>query len=133
MQYASMDDVTDVCPWPFLAMISPPHSGSPTSNEGSLLPSQSPQRTSFAQALQNACDIPFCQLPHPCLKGDDISIKVPEDEYKAGLESCNCKNHLHGCLLLSKRDSSIKVNALREKLSKFLGQIELRIFGLLPS
>lgn len=45
----------------------------------------------------------------PCLKGDALAIKIPEDEYKAGLESC--KNNLHGRLLLSKGD-------LRSKLEK---------------
>ncbi|PNX65039.1 hypothetical protein L195_g054332 [Trifolium pratense] len=40
------------------------------------------QRKSFAQALQNSCDVPHDHLPKPCLKGEDIAIKIPEEEYK---------------------------------------------------
>lgn len=73
------------------------------------------QRKSFAQAVQNSCDVPHSQLPKPRIKGDEISIKIPEDEYIAGLEGC--KNSLHGRLSLSKGDSPIKVGDLRSKLS----------------
>lgn len=46
------------------------------------------------QALNNACDIPLSQLPIPCMKGDALVVKIPEDEYKVSLE--NCKDNLHG-------------------------------------
>lgn len=32
---------------------------------------------------------PLSQLPVPCKKGDAMAVKIPEDEYIAGLESCN--------------------------------------------
>lgn len=43
------------------------------------------QKKTFAQALNNACDIRLNQLSRPCLKGDALVIKIPEEEYKAGL------------------------------------------------
>lgn len=48
------------------------------------------------------------------LKGDVLAIKIPEEEYRAGLESC--KNHLHGRLIHSKGDAPININDLRPKL-----------------
>jgi len=35
----------------------------------------------FAQALQNVCDIPHCQLPKLGVKGEVFSIAIPEEEY----------------------------------------------------
>lgn len=94
-----------ICPWSFLAL---EESQSPSHTAPS-------QRKTFAQALNNACDFPYSQLPRPRLKGETVSIKIPEEEYKAGLESC--KNHLRGRLILSKGEQPIKVNELRAKLS----------------
>lgn len=73
------------------------------------------QKKSFAQALQNLCDVPYSQLPRPCIKGDALSIKILEEEYKAGLEEC--KMHLHGRLIMSKGDNPIKNQDLHSKLS----------------
>ncbi|PNY02253.1 hypothetical protein L195_g025558 [Trifolium pratense] len=75
----------------------------------------SKQKLSFAQALNNVCDVPLNHLPKPCLKGDDIAIKIPQEEYKASLE--DCQNHLHGRLLLSKGDLPFTLHDLRVKLS----------------
>lgn len=81
-----------VCPWKFLATLpSSPfmvsaHSSQDSSHDPSS-PSLSPQRKTFAQALSNACDVPYSQLPKPCIKGDEISIKIPEEEYMGGLLS----------------------------------------------
>jgi len=57
------------------------------------------QKKTFAQALNNACDIPVSQLPSHCIKGDLISVQIDEDVYLVGLE--DCKNHLHGRIVLS--------------------------------
>jgi hypothetical protein len=38
---------------------------------------------SFAQAASNVCEIPLSQLPQPCVKGDEIAIPIPEEEYSA--------------------------------------------------
>lgn len=48
-------------------------------------PTQKPK--SFVQALTNVCDIPMIQLPEPCVKGDRITITIPEDEYLVGVEA----------------------------------------------
>ncbi|OIW07807.1 hypothetical protein TanjilG_31999 [Lupinus angustifolius] len=71
-------------------------------------------KKSFAQALKATCDISISQLPQPCIKGDAIAIKIPEEEYQAGLQ--RCKTHLYGRLILSKGDTPIKFNELRAKL-----------------
>lgn len=62
-------------------------SSKPSSSSSPQIPAASslPQPKTFAQALKNACDIPLIQLP-PCIKGDAIVVKIPEDEYKASLE-----------------------------------------------
>lgn len=75
-----------------------------------------PRPRTFAQALSNSFDIPLSQLPIPCVKGDSISIKISEEEYQNGIEGF--KNNLHGRLLLAKGSSPIKVQELRDKLSK---------------
>lgn len=106
--FSSMADVNLVCPWKFFASSSPSIS-QPSSTNTSL------QHKAFAQALNYSRDIPYNQLPRPCIKEDAIAIKIPEEEYKAGLEGC--RNHLHGRLLLSKGDAPIKFNDLRIELS----------------
>jgi len=70
---------------------------------------------SFARVLSNTCVIPQCQFPKFSLKGDDISINIPEDEYKVNVESR--RNHLHGRLILSKGDPPLKLEDLRAKLN----------------
>lgn len=72
------------------------------------------QSKSFAQALGNSCAVPASQLPKPCLKGDEISIKILENEYLAGLEGC--RNHQHGRIMLSKGNTPLKLVDLRRKL-----------------
>lgn len=101
---------------------SPSSASSPTSSlsstqkkEAASSSSSLPSKT-FVQALNDACDIPLSQLPIPCKKGDSIAVKIPQDEYRAGVESC--KNNLHGRLLLSKGDSLYKLDDLRAKLLK---------------
>jgi len=58
------------------------------------------QKKTFAQALNNSCDILLLQFFSPCIKGDLIFVQIDEDMYLAGLEEC--KNHLHGRIVLSK-------------------------------
>ncbi|KAK2429646.1 hypothetical protein QL285_028067 [Trifolium repens] len=91
--------------------------------QGSKAPPQpSPQRKSFAQALTNVCDVPISKLPKSCLKGEKISIKIPEEAYQAGLD--RCKNNLHGRLMMSKGDKPLRVTELREKLVKAWAPVE---------
>lgn len=91
-----------ICPWKFL-----------TSDFG--VSSTNPQRKSFVQALNGSVDIKLSQLPHPCVKGDALTIKISKDEYQLGLQSC--RNNIHGRLFLSKGDAPIKAVELRAKLS----------------
>lgn len=114
------------CPWqllfPELSSPSPLSSSSsphqpPLLQDSAQIPSSSPKPTkTFVQALNNACDIPLSQLPIPCVKGDVIAVKIPEEEYVAGMESC--KNHLHGRLMVSKGDVPYRIDDLQLKLMR---------------
>lgn len=55
-------------------------------------------------------------MPKPFRNGDSISIKISEDEYQKGLDSC--KNNLHGRFLLPKGSAPIKFQDLKSKLAK---------------
>lgn len=70
----------------------------------------------FGQAVSNSFDIPFSQPLKPCLKGNELAIKISESEYQAGVQ--DCRNILYGRLTLSKGDSPMKLNDLRVKLLK---------------
>jgi hypothetical protein len=80
-------------------------------------PSDSPptQQKTFAQALNNVCDIPLSQFPKPCVKGDSLSISIPEEEYIAGTDAC--KHNLHGRIILPKGVAPFTVESLRTKLT----------------
>lgn len=101
-------------------LLPPPHgrsSSQPTVCPPFLISSPSlPKKKTFAQALNNACDIPLSQLHVPCLKGKELAIAIPEDEYLAGLEAS--KTSLHGRILLSKGDRPVKIEDLHIKLSQ---------------
>ncbi|XP_019431188.1 PREDICTED: uncharacterized protein LOC109338411 [Lupinus angustifolius] len=94
-------------PWSFLDSTVPTSSSSPQHSPTT--------KKSFAQALKNSRDIAVSQLPQPCIKGDAIAIKIPEEDYQAGLQ--RCKNHLHGRLILTKGDKPIKFVDLKAKLT----------------
>ncbi|PNX76905.1 hypothetical protein L195_g032864, partial [Trifolium pratense] len=100
-------------PWSILA--ANVSSGRPQDTALSV-PVLSPQRKSFAQALQNVCDVLVGNFPKPCLKGKRLSIKIPKDSYKAGLD--RCKNNLHGRLIMAKGDKPLRLHEIREKLIK---------------
>lgn len=111
------------CPYQFLF----PESSSPSSSNSRPPPFSSlpaPSSTSnvpsvtktFAQAISISFDIHLSQLPKPCLKGNELAIKISESEYQAGVQ--DCKNILYGRLTLSKGDSPIKLDDLRVKLLK---------------
>ena len=73
------------------------------------------QQKTFAQALSNVCDIPHSQLPKPCVKGDDIAISIPDEEYDAGLEAC--KHNLQGRIIWPKGTAPVALDTLKSKLS----------------
>ncbi|ESW24094.1 hypothetical protein PHAVU_004G102300, partial [Phaseolus vulgaris] len=68
----------------------------------------------YVQALGNTYGIPLSQLPTPCIKGDMVAIRVEEEDYLAGLE--DCKNHLHGRIILYKGNKPLTHLALTKKL-----------------
>lgn len=78
-------------------------------------PPLSTQLKTFAQAVNNVCDIPLSQLPQPCIKGDRLVIEIPDDEYDAGVAAC--KHNLHGRILWPKGSSPLSVDSLRSKLA----------------
>ncbi|MCI12536.1 hypothetical protein A2U01_0033641, partial [Trifolium medium] len=53
--------------------------------------------------------------PKSCVKGDDLAISIPEDEYIAGTEAC--KHNLHGRIVLPKGSTPFTVESLRSKLA----------------
>ena len=73
-----------VCPWPCLVAFTP-KSVSTRSFAQATVASQSKFSKMLAQALFNSCNIPASQLPKPILKGEQISIKISEDHYSAGV------------------------------------------------
>ncbi|XP_058733808.1 uncharacterized protein LOC131605477 [Vicia villosa] len=81
-----------------------------------------PLKKSFAQALHGVCDIPVSQLPPVIIKGDRLSITIPEEEYKDGL--LDCKNNLHGRIIWPKGSTPLTVLALKNKLSRVWSDIK---------
>ena len=74
------------------------------------------QPKSFAEAVNNVCDIPLSQLSKLCVKGDRMAIVIPEEEYLLGLEAC--KHNLHGRVILPKGTTMLTVQNLKTKLMK---------------
>ncbi|GAU44230.1 hypothetical protein TSUD_399940 [Trifolium subterraneum] len=71
----------------------------------------------FAQALSNLCIILTSKLSKPCLKGDQVSIKITETGYLAGV--LDCQNVLHGRFTLLKGSSHVRMQDLKERIVKF--------------
>ncbi|WJX32856.1 hypothetical protein P8452_21135 [Trifolium repens] len=99
-----------VIPWACLQ----DSSSQPPSNPIQPKPQPKSQK-SFADALNNVCDIPTSQLPQPCVKGDRLAISIPEKAYLDGIDAC--KHNLHGRMIWPKGTTPLSVVALREKLT----------------
>lgn len=99
MTTATLPTPPFIVPWRCLhdEPINPPKPPSQPSS------TQTKQQKTFAQALSNVCDIPLSQLPKPCLKGNNVVIQIPDDEYEAGLEAC--KYNLQGRIIWPKGSS----------------------------
>jgi len=97
-------------PWPCL------YQSPPATNLKPDEPKPTPKPIkSFAHALTNVCDIPNSQLPQPVIKGDRVSITIPEDDYVYGMDAC--KHNLHARILYPKGSTPLTVFSLRAKLS----------------
>lgn len=113
-------------PWSFLDYDVPIAKKQP---ETSRKPNPKQHKT-FAQALNNVCDIPLSQLPKPCLKGDSLAINIPEDEYDTGMVTC--QHNLHGRVIWAKGATPLTVVALKAKLEtmwKSLGRFGITSIG----
>ncbi|GAU42257.1 hypothetical protein TSUD_327350 [Trifolium subterraneum] len=53
-------------------------------------------------------------LPQACVKGDNLAISIPEEEYDAGLNAC--KHNLHGRIIWPKGATPLTVSDLKNKL-----------------
>ena len=102
-----------VIPWSFLA----DHDSPPANASAHAAISCSFARV-VRGSVDNTCSIPLSQLPLPCLKGDTISVSLPEEEYLAGL--ADCKTCLHARLLLPKGSQPLRYTDLRQKVAPFL-------------
>ncbi|CAI8603008.1 unnamed protein product [Vicia faba] len=95
--------------------------------------SPKPQQKPFAGALNGVCDTPISQLPQPILKGDRLSITIPEDEYQARVESC--KHNLHGRVLWPKCSKPLSTGQNSREVLRFLEEfrkMENRAWNLSP-
>jgi len=93
-------------PWPFLDHTYPTEIQSKTIRKVTK---------TFAQALNNVCTIPESQLPQPCVKGGNLAIEIPEEEYLAGLN--HCKHNLHGRILWPKGSTPLTALGLKNNLA----------------
>ncbi|CAL0318467.1 unnamed protein product [Lupinus luteus] len=113
---ADSNNIEPLIPWNFLGN----HESTPlAATPGPATATHS--KKSFAQAVKNSCDIALSQLPQPCIKGEAIAIKIPEEDYQEGLK--RCKTHLHGRIIFSKGDSPLKFEELRAKLISLWNKI----------
>ncbi|XP_058783717.1 uncharacterized protein LOC131658440 [Vicia villosa] len=87
----------------------------------SLLNLSNKPTKSYVKLMSNVCNIPLSQLPTPCIKGDRVSITIPEDECLLGLESC--KQNLHGRIIWPKRSTPLTLVSLKSKLSSLWNSI----------
>ncbi|PNX89783.1 putative NBS resistance protein, partial [Trifolium pratense] len=92
-----------ICPWPCL-------DSAPTIKETKL-------KKSFAQMLQDSCEVQIKELPSPVIKGDSVYIKITQEEYEKGL--ADCRRNLHGRVLWNKGDRPLTAKDLRIKLFAF--------------
>ena len=68
----------------------------------------------FAQVVSNNTYFTFPDFLQPCIKGDSISIEIPEDEYTKGVEEC--KSILHGRSIVKKGEKPHTVKQLQKTL-----------------
>ena len=111
-----------------LELVQPKSIKTPSINQWKCLldnpPTSDPTKTSsqttnkqvrtFAQAVSNICDIPTSQLPQPVIKGDNLAIEIPKEEYLSGMETC--KHNLHARIIWPKGSTPLTVTSLRSKL-----------------
>jgi hypothetical protein len=106
-----------ICQWPCLNYLSTASDPKPD-----LPKTQKTQSKSFVQALNSSvCDIPASQLPQPVIKGDRVSITIPEEDYIEEMEAC--KHSLHARIIYPKGATPLTVYDLKGKLSAIWKEI----------
>ncbi|XP_019435941.1 PREDICTED: uncharacterized protein LOC109342405 [Lupinus angustifolius] len=76
-----MSSTIPLIPWSFLGDLDKDSQAEKVTRP---VPPTTASKKSFAQALRSSCDIATSLLPQPCIKGDAIAIKIPEEDYLAG-------------------------------------------------
>jgi hypothetical protein len=122
------------CQWPCVSDAAPStsamvHSAEPVHNSSVAAPSHSSMvqtaapvimnsaaNKSFAAALAGVSAVDDRPYPSPCIKGDTLSIKIGQEEYRKGVE--DCKYALRARLTLSKGDKPYSARDLSNKISK---------------
>lgn len=85
-----------------------------------LPPPQEPLHTtkkSFVDVVSGNSSTPafnLSNLPKPCLKGEELCIRIPEEAYLESL--AKCRKHLHGRVILPKGSTPVKTSELKLKL-----------------
>ncbi|KAK2429310.1 hypothetical protein QL285_027760 [Trifolium repens] len=68
----------------------------------------------FAQVVNNPCEVQISKLPSPTIKGEDMYIKITQEEYEIGLTEC--RKNPQGRLLLNKGDKPLTTRDSWEKI-----------------
>jgi hypothetical protein len=102
------------CQWPCVSDAAP--SLSKTVQSAAPVISNSAAPMSFAAALAGASASDDSPYPSPCIKGDTLSIKINQEEYRKGVE--DCKYALRARLTLNKGEKPYSARDLSSKISK---------------
>jgi hypothetical protein len=68
----------------------------------------------FAQVVNNPCEVQISKLPSPTIKGEDMYIKITQEEYEIGLTEC--RKNPQGRVLLNKEDKPLTARDSWEKI-----------------
>ncbi|MCI13810.1 NBS resistance protein, partial [Trifolium medium] len=69
---------------------------------------------SFAQVVNDACEVKISQLPSSTIKGESLCIKITQGEYDKGL--VDCRKNLHMRVLLNIGEKPLTARDLRDEL-----------------
>ena len=101
------------CQWPCVSGATP---STALVNSAAMVQPPSAPTMSFAVALAGTTVTDNIPFPSPCNKGNALSIKICQDEYRKGLE--DCRKALRACLTLNKGDKPYSARDLNNKIGK---------------
>jgi len=96
--------MTYTCHWPCVSETAP--------SVSAMVQSAAPM--SFVAALAGSQALEDRPYPSPCIKGDALSIKICQEEYRKRVE--DCKNALRARLTLNKGDKPYSARDVRNKV-----------------